>query len=148
MSSESAPIGPVDVAVVVFPQERLGDEVVSAFADTIASGSVRLLDALIVRKNDTGDVTVIDADDEGETLTVLATLGDHQGLLSEDDASVVASELPPGSSAVLVAWENMWAVRLRGAIADAGGAIVAHERIDAERITDTYSRLEVTEKES
>lgn len=139
--SDSAPIGPVDVAVLLFPEGRISAEVTAAFAETIASGAVRLLDELVIRKDANGAVEMVDVDDEGDTLTVLASLADHRGLLSEDDAGAIADELAPGSAAILVAWENMWAVRLRGAIFAAGGSIAAHERIDAATVAKTYSGI-------
>lgn len=129
MSDEPVTAGPVDVAVVIFPEPRLGPEVTEAIAGAIASGAVRLLDALIVRRETDGQVTIIDIDDEGDVFAAVPVPGDQQGLLSDEDAKGVADALPPGSLALMVAWENMWAVRLRSAIFDAGGLIVAHERI-------------------
>lgn len=146
MSATSAPLGPVDVAVVVFPEAELNEKVTGAVADAIGSGAVRLLDALIVQKDADGQVTIIDVDDEGDVFAVLPVAGDHQGLLSEADATDVGAGLEPGSSAVVVAWENMWAVRLRSAIFDAGGAIVAHERIDEERLIEAYTALQAVEE--
>ncbi|QDP96800.1 hypothetical protein FOE78_13580 [Microlunatus elymi] len=146
MSAVAAPIGPVDVAVVVFPEAELSEKVTAAVADAIASGAVRLLDALIVQKSTDGEVTIIDVDDEGDIFAVLPVPGDHQGLLSEADANEVGDGLEPGSSAVVVAWENMWAVRLRSAIFEAGGVIVAHERIADDSIEAAYAALDTAEE--
>ncbi|HEY9293102.1 MAG TPA: DUF6325 family protein [Microlunatus sp.] len=146
MSAVAAPIGPVDVAVVVFPEAELSEKVTAAVADAIGSGAVRLLDALIVQKDADGEVTIIDVDDEGDVFAILPVAGDHQGMLSEGDANDVADGLEPGSSAVVVAWENMWAVRLRSAIFDAGGVIVAHERVDEASIEAAYAVMETAEE--
>ena len=146
MSAVTAPIGPVDVAVVVFPQAELSEQVTAAVADAIASGAVRLLDALIVQKDSSGEVTIIDVDDDGDVFAIMPVAGDHQGLVSEADASEVAEGLEPDSSAIVFAWENMWAVKLRSAIFDAGGAIVAHDRIDDASIEAAYAAMATAEE--
>ena len=58
--------------------------------------------------------------------------GEVDGLLSEDDLATASEVLSPGSSAMLIVWENTWARRLVDAIGGSGGRLVAHDRIDAE----------------
>ncbi|MHA6761100.1 hypothetical protein [Streptacidiphilus sp. PAMC 29251] len=55
--------------------------------------------------------------------------GEVGGLLSEEDLALMAEEIPPGSSAALLVWENTWAAPIAAAIRTAGGVLVAHERV-------------------
>jgi hypothetical protein len=52
-----------------------------------------------------------------------------QGLLNEDDIADVAEALEPESSAALLVWENVWARTVTKAMRDAGGELVAFERV-------------------
>jgi hypothetical protein len=56
------------------------------------------------------------------------------GLLSAEDIETAGELLEPGNTAALIVWENTWARSLIGAIKDAGGELVAHDRLDAETV--------------
>ncbi|SDT26308.1 DUF6325 family protein [Microlunatus soli] len=141
MSVQTAPVGPVDVAIVVFPESDIGSSLTDAIADAIGSGAVRLLDALIVQKDNNGKTMIIDIDDDTDAFALLPVSGAHQGLLTASDAEEVSDVLPPGATAMVVAWENMWAVRMRIAVHDAGGQIVAHERIAEDSLVGAFATL-------
>jgi hypothetical protein len=139
------PTGPVDIAVIGFPDEKPAAAVTTALADAVVAGAVRVLDALIVEKADDGSVTIIDVDDAAAALDLLGYPADLPGLLTAEDADEVAADLPDGTSAVIIAWENVWAVRLRSAIDAAGGVIALHERIDPADVTVAVEALVVVE---
>lgn len=134
MADFVTPVGPVDVAVVGFPEQAPDARVTAALSEAVASGAVRVLDVLVVKKADDGAVTIVDVDSVEESLELLGFPADLPGLLGEDDATGVAAELPEGTSAVIIAWENTWAVRLRTALADAGGVVALHQRIEPAEI--------------
>jgi len=146
MSSAGAPVGPVDAVVIVFPGNEGNTQVTNALAEVIMAGTARLLDALIVSKSVDGTVEIVDIDEDGDAFAVLPVAGHHQGLLSEADARETGGLLDPGSTALIVAWENLWAVRLRSAIFDAGGWVVAHERIDPTLLADAFAGFEGDER--
>jgi hypothetical protein len=50
-------------------------------------------------------------------------------LLNEDDLADAAEALEPNSSAALLVWENVWARRVTKAMRDAGGELLAFERV-------------------
>jgi Family of unknown function (DUF6325) len=54
------------------------------------------------------------------------------GLLNEDDLRGAAEELEPNSSAALLVWENVWARQVTQAMRDAGGVLLAFERLPHE----------------
>ena len=51
------------------------------------------------------------------------------GLFSEDDLKKAAADLEPNSSAALLIWENVWARKVAQAMRDAGGMMLAFERL-------------------
>ena len=54
------------------------------------------------------------------------------GLFNEEDLLAVAETLDPGSSAAVLAWENVWAKGVAGAIRDAGGELYDYDRVPHE----------------
>ena len=107
-----------------------------ALADLVNEGIVSILDVVFVTKADDGTVVGLElADlDEAESAAFDDLEGEINGLLSEEDLEIAGEALSPGSSAALIVWENTWARRIVGAIADAGGRLVAHDRLDAETV--------------
>ena len=57
--------------------------------------------------------------------------GEFGGLLNEEDILIMADLVQPNSSAAVMVFENVWATRLRDAIAGAGGRLVDNARIPA-----------------
>jgi hypothetical protein len=51
------------------------------------------------------------------------------GLFSDEDLVGAADALEPNSSAALLIWENVWARKVAQSMRDAGGVLVAFERI-------------------
>ncbi len=51
------------------------------------------------------------------------------GLFNEDDLMDAADRLEPNSSAALLVWENVWARKVTQAMRDAGGELLAFERL-------------------
>ena len=54
------------------------------------------------------------------------------GLFNEDDLADAADGLEPNSSAALLVWENVWAREAAQKMRDAGGVLLAFERIPHE----------------
>jgi len=52
--------------------------------------------------------------------------------VAESVAADLIDELPDGSSALVLAFEHLWAVPLRDAVRDAGGVVLAHRSLSAE----------------
>jgi uncharacterized membrane protein len=129
-------IGPVELAVIEFPGSRFKGEIVPALADLVNEGIVSILDVVFVTKADDGTVVGLElADLDEEDAAAFDDLdGDINGLLSDEDLQIAGEALSPGSSAALIVWENTWARRVVGAIKDAGGRLVAHDRLDAETV--------------
>ena len=124
-------IGPVDYLIIVFPGNRFRGKIAPAIADLVDDGTIRIIDIAFVGKDTDGstvamEMTELDADvQEG-----LEKLGiEVGGLFSDEDLVGAADALEPNSSAALLIWENVWARKVAQAMRDAGGVLVAFERI-------------------
>ena len=130
------PAGPVDIAVIAFDEPKFDGSVASAIADLVANGTVRILDIVLVNKDENGTVTVLEVTDvDGDGIPDLVALqGDIPGMLSETDAGLAVEEMPNNTAIALLAWENTWLVRAGQAIRNNGGTLIAFERIPAEDV--------------
>jgi uncharacterized membrane protein len=124
-------IGPVDYAVIAFPGNQFNGKIAPALADLIEAGTIRLIDAAFVGKDSNGEVLAFEitelAPDVQEALDALNI--DVQGLFNDEDLLAAGEELEPNSSAALLVWENVWARQVAQAMRDAGGVLVAFERV-------------------
>jgi len=136
MSDVVRPVGPVDVAVIAFDEPKFDGSVASAIADLVAQGIVRVLDIVLVNKDENGQTTLFEVTDvDGDGIPdLIAIKGDIPGLLSEDDAAAAIESMPNSSAIAMFAWENTWLIRAGQAIRNNGGTLVAFERIAAEDV--------------
>ena len=101
-------IGPVDYAVIAFPGNQFEGDIAPAIADLIEAGTIRLIDAAFVSKDEHGEVVMMeitqlapDVQAKLESLHIEA-----QGLLSEDDEIAIGAELELNSSAAILVWRT------------------------------------------
>jgi uncharacterized protein DUF6325 len=124
-------IGPVDYAVLAFPGNQFKGEIAPALADLVDAGTIRLIDAAFVGKDENGEVFTLEttelAPDVQEKLTSLNI--EVQGLFNDQELLAIGEQLELDSSAAVLVWENVWARRVAQAIRDAGGVLVAFERV-------------------
>jgi len=124
-------LGPVDWIVVEFPGSRMNGEIVPALRDLVERDLVRVLDLLVLKKDDDGSVEAFELSDldEGEIGDLRAYESELAMLLSEEDVNSLAAAIEPGSSAGVLVWENTWAAPFASAVRRSGGQLVASGRI-------------------
>jgi Family of unknown function (DUF6325) len=130
-------IGPVQYLVVAFPGNKFKGEIAPALAEQVEAGTIRLIDVAFVGKDDDGEVLAFELSDlDPDVREGLENLGaEGSGLFNEDDVLGVADELEPGNSAALLVWEDVWARDILSAMKDAGGVLLASDRIPHEVVT-------------
>jgi hypothetical protein len=136
MTEEIDELGPVDWIVVEFPGSKFKGEIAPALSDLVERGLVRVLDLLLLKKDDDGAVEAFEmADlDDSEIGELRAYEAELAMLLSEADVEAVAAAVEPGSTAALLVWENTWAAPFASAVRRAGGQLVASGRIPVQAL--------------
>lgn len=129
-------LGPVDWIVVEFPGSRFKGEIVPALADLVDRDIVRVLDLLIMKKDDDGELEAFELSElaDGEIGALRTFETELAMLLSEDDVTAVAAAVEPGSTAAVLVWENTWAAPFGSAVRRAGGQLVASGRIPVQAL--------------
>ncbi len=124
-------IGPVDYAILAFPGNQFSGEIAPALAELVEAGTIRLIDAAFVGKDENGDVAAFElAELAPDVQAALDKLNiEVQGLFTEEELLAAGEELEPNNSAALLVWENVWARKVAQSIRDAGGMLIAFERV-------------------
>ena len=124
-------IGPVDYAIVAFPGNKFRGEIGPAIAELVENGTVRVIDIAFVAKDEEGNAVAMELLElDPDVQEALDSIGiEVGGLLNEDDLVDAADALEPNSSAAMIVWENVWARKVAQTICDAGGELVAFERL-------------------
>jgi hypothetical protein len=126
------PLGPVDVYIIGFPGNNFQGEIVPAILEQVEKGNIRVVDLLFVVKDLDGNIAVLSIEDLGPEGAAFAEVEVMQAdALNEEDADEVAEDIPAGSSALLIAYENTWMQDLVGAFARADAVVIDQIRIPA-----------------
>ena len=124
-------IGPVDYAVIAFPGNQFKGEIAPAIGELVDAGTIRVIDIAFVGKDADGSSAAMELTELDPAVQAgLDRAGiEVGGLFNEDDLQDAADALEPNSSAALLVWENVWAQKVAQAMRDAGGQLVAFERL-------------------
>ena len=126
-------VGPVDVYIIGFPGNKFTGRIAPAITDLVDNGTIRVLDLLFVMKDADGVVTTLEATDLDEEGAGFLSIDVSQpGALGSEDAEEVSDDLPPNSSALLVAFENLWAAKVVEALQAADAVLIDSIRIPAD----------------
>jgi hypothetical protein len=129
-------LGPVDYVVVEFPAgtSNFTGEMAAELVAPVDAGTIRVIDVLILTKNEDGSVDAAelsDVEDLGELEQLEAELAE---LLAEEDIAMLAAAMEPGSTAGVLIWENLWAAPFASAARRSGGQLIADGRIPIQAI--------------
>ena len=129
-------LGPVDYLVVEFPAgtSNFTGEMAAELVALVDSGTIRLIDVLILTKTEDGTIDAMelsDLDELGELQALEAQLAE---LLAAEDVEHLAAAMDPGSTAGVLIWENLWAAPFAAAARRSGGQLIATGRIPIQAI--------------
>src|SRR3954469_1500491 len=148
------PFGPMQLLVVSYEGTELSPEVAAELKRLREHDIVRLVDVLVVMKDDDGTVTALETSDlsaeestelgaiagaliglgaagadgaEAGALAGAEAAAEGGGAILQEEVWYIADEIPAGSRAAVAILEHRWAIGLRDALLNAG----AHGLVDA-----------------
>jgi len=144
---DSAVGGPIDFVLLEFSEDADTKACGDAIMDLIKRDVIRLLDILVIRKALDGSFSGVDLTDVTSAGIggFTAFDGARSGLVHDDEMSAAVEVMQPGTMAALIVYENTWAAPFVGAVLDAGGELIASQRIPAPDVLEALERLETTQ---
>lgn len=123
--------GPVDFIMVAFEGAEITPDIAAGMTSLTQSHTIHIIDLIFVQKDNEGVLTILEVDDLPEESASVwnSVIHDVEGILTPDDATILAADLPNNRSAVLVLYENTWAREMSKIITDARGEVLAMTRI-------------------
>lgn len=143
MTTEAVPhdtdldsLGPVDYIVVEFPAgaSNFTGEMTEELVRLVEAGTIRLIDILILTKDEDGSVEAMELSDIDELGELQALEAELAELLAAEDVEHLAAAMDPGSTAGVLIWENLWAAPFASAARRSGGQLIANGRIPIQAI--------------
>jgi Family of unknown function (DUF6325) len=129
-------LGPIDYVVVEFPAgaSNFTGEMAKELVALVEAGTIRVIDVLILTKNEDGTVDAMELSDIEELGELEAVEAELAELLAADDVEHLAAAMEPGSTAGVLIWENLWAAPFAAAARRSGGQLIANGRIPIQAI--------------
>lgn len=155
-------LGPIQLVLIGLENDKLKGQVSRELHRASEKGSIRVLDALAIQKTKEGSVISLGATDltPEQRMTYGAVVGGLLGLgvtgteeglrvgaergaetfanqnfgLSGADIQAIAADLPPGTTALMVLFEHLWAIPVKEAIESAGGVMLAQGLVRPEAL--------------
>jgi hypothetical protein len=129
-------LGPIDYIVVEFPAgaSNFTGEMAEELLALVDAGTIRVVDVLILTKNEDGTVDAMelaDIEQLGPLQQVEAQLAEF---LAAEDVAHLAAAMDPGTTAGVLIWENLWAAPFASAARRSGGQLIANGRIPIQAI--------------
>jgi Family of unknown function (DUF6325) len=145
-STDLDSLGPVDYIVVEFPsgKSNFTGEMAEELLALVDSGTIRVIDVLILTKNEDGSVDAMELSDIEELGPLQALEAELAELLAADDVENLAAAMEPGSTAGVLIWENLWAAPFASAVRRSGGQLIANGRIPIQAIIASIEADEAT----
>ena len=135
--------GPVDVIVLAAGEPRFNGSVLAELERQAESGTIKVLDAMILLKDEEGKCWGLDLEDlppeEAAALGFIET--GTRGLFSSEDADTLYEGMVPGSAVVALAIEHVWALALVNALYQAGVDVALNFRVPALVVDEAFASL-------
>jgi hypothetical protein len=133
-------LGPVDYIVVEFPAgaSHFTGEMASELAALVDAGTIRVLDVLVLQKDDDGNVEALEIEDLDELDEFRAIETELAEILAAEDVEHLAAAMEPGTVAGVLIWENTWAAPFASAARRSGGQLVASGRIPVQALLASF----------
>jgi hypothetical protein len=139
--------GPVDVIVLAAGEPRFDGGVFAELERQAATGTIRVLDAMLLVKDEQGHTASLDLEDLPPDLRAMVGFietGTH-GLFDSEDAEIFYEGMVPGSAVVALAIEHTWALALVNALYQAGVDVALNFRVPAMVVDEAFASLGLDE---
>ena len=140
MTVADTELGPIDYIVVEFPAgaKNFSGEMAKALASLVEAGTIRVLDLLILEKDENGEIEGYEIEDLGDLGELAVVESSVAEILALEDLEHLAAAMEPGSTAGVLVWENAWAAPFAVAARKSGGQLIASGRIPTQALIAAF----------
>jgi hypothetical protein len=131
--------GPIDFIAIEFQTDQLTGEGMSALLELVENKIVRVIDLVIILKDQDGEYQVLEIEElDPETMAVFDPLEmEISGMIQMEDIELIAEAMENNTTAALLLYENLWAIKFGEAVTRSSGRMLMFDRIPFEVINET-----------
>jgi len=130
--------GPIDFIALEFQTDQLTGESLLALLELVQKGIVRVIDLVIILKDQDGKYQVLEIEELApDVLALFDPLEvEISGLIQVEDIELIAENMEANTTAALLMMENLWAIKFGEAVTNASGRMVMYDRIPFEVVNE------------
>jgi len=123
--------GPIDFLALEFDNEKLKGEIMPALMELVENKIVRVIDLVVIQKDQAGKHEALELQQlEPEVIAIFDPLMvEISGIIQVEDIDAIAEQMENNTTAALLLFENLWAIKFKEAVLRANGQLLAQERI-------------------
>ena len=140
--------GPIDFIALEFKGNQFKGEIMPALLELVNNKTIGVIDLVVVKKDQDGKVMAQEVQElDSTSLTMVNPLkADITGMIKVEDIEMIGEKLENNTTAMVMLFENLWAVRLKEALLNANGRVVMQERIPHEVVLEVLEDFALAEK--
>ncbi len=140
--------GPIDFIAFEFKGNQFKGEIIPALLELVNNGIIRVIDLVIVQKDTTGKVTMREMQQmEPAAVAIFDPLkAQITGMIQIEDIQLIGDQVDNNTTAAIMLFENLWAIKFKEAVLNANGRVVMQERIPNEVVLETLDKFALDEK--
>jgi len=123
--------GPVDFLALEFTNDQLKGEIMPALMELVDKKIVRVIDLVVIQKDQDGMHEALELQQlKPEVIAIFDPLMvEISGIIQVEDIDAIAEQMENNTTAALLLFENLWAVKFKDALLRANGRLLMQERI-------------------
>ena len=123
--------GPIDFLALEFTNDQLKGEIMPALMELVENKVVRVIDLVVIQKDQAGMHEALEVQQlKPEVIAIFDPLMvEISGIIQVEDIDAIAEQMENNTTAAVLLFENLWAVKFKEAVLRANGRLLAQERI-------------------
>lgn len=141
--------GPVDFIAIEFKGNQFKGEIMPALLELVNNDTIRVIDLVIVQKDANGNVRMQEMQQHDNAVLALfdPSKTEITGMIQQDDLQMIGEKVEKDTTAAVLLFENLWAIKFKQAILNANGRLLMQERIPHEVVEEVFESISAVEKD-
>ena len=133
--------GPIDFLALEFDNLKLKGEIMPALMELVENKIVRVIDLVVIQKDSDGKHEALELQQlKPEVIAIFDPLMvEISGIIQVEDIDAIAEQMENNTTAAVLLFENLWAIKFKEAVLRANGRLLAQERIPHEAVEEALA---------
>jgi hypothetical protein len=144
---ETMTYGAIDFVALEFKGNQFKGEIMPALIDLIEKKIVRVIDLVIVIKDENGIASAAELQElDPQAIAIFDPLkAEITGMIKAEDVEKVGKLLDNNTTAAMMLFENLWSLRFKEAVLNANGRLVMMQRVPDEVVQEVMDDMALPE---